>query len=493
MDYLDASKEFRQHVLLLIGYVLIALAIVTTTMLLVYSAYGYNLTNGNLIQEGLVFFSSHPNPASIYVNGKLSSSTTDTRLFLPSGIYHFEVTKTGYRDWKRTVTVDGGAVEHFDYPFLVPDKLTTKKIETYASAPGLMTESDDQNWILVQKPGSLSGFDLYNISSPAKPVETNISIPDDILGKATTSESWQLISWADDNKHILLEHIYDGKAEYVLVDRSDPAQSVNLTNTYNAGMDTFTLNNDKYNSYYIYDSTSGDLMEATSGSTAMTTVAQHVLAYKSYSNNTVLYATTTGAAPGEVLVKMLVGTNTYIIRSLPVSSTYLLNLTTYSGTLYVAIGSNEANRIYIYQDPVSQLTSGQGNVLVPVWVLNVNQANFLSFSNSAQFIMAENGTSYAVYDIENNLGYSYTDPKQTLDAPQINATWMDGNRIDYVSNGKLVIQDYDNNNRQALLNASPNYLPSFSSNYNYLYTLVPSAVAGQYDLDETPLLNSADL
>jgi hypothetical protein len=185
----------------------------------------------------------------------------------------------------------------------------------------------------------------------------------------------------------------------------------------------------------------------------------------------------------------------YTLRSLPVSTNYLVDLTTYSGTLYVAVGSDTANKVYIYQNPVAQLgDDSTGDVAVPIWVLNVNQANFLSFSDSAQFIMAENGNSYAVYDIENNMGYNYTDTSDSLDTPQLSATWMDGDRLVYVSGGKLITQDYDNSNMQKLVSTSPNYLPAFSSNYHYLFTIAPSTtIPGQYDLDITPLLIPADI
>ena len=70
MDYLDRKKTYRNNVILLVGYVLIMLAIVVSALVLLYEAYGFGLgKNGSVIQSGLVFFSSQPNPANIYVNG----------------------------------------------------------------------------------------------------------------------------------------------------------------------------------------------------------------------------------------------------------------------------------------------------------------------------------------------------------------------------------------------------------------------------------------
>ncbi|HET9098518.1 MAG TPA: PEGA domain-containing protein [Candidatus Saccharimonadales bacterium] len=494
MDYLDKGKEFRERILLFVGYILIAVGIVTATLILVYQAYGFGLgKNGSVIQDGLVFFSSQPNPANIYINGTLQPQSTNARIFLPSGIYDIKLTRNGYQDWTRSITVDGGAVEHFDYPMLFPIKLTTTQLKSYSSAPGLMTQSPDRRWLLVEKPGSITDFDLIDLSTPNQPVTTALSIPSNILSKATSAESWKLDAWADDNQHILLSHEFDGKSEYILVDRADPTQSVNLSSTLPIGQDQLTLNNKKYDSYYAYNPSDDTLSSVSLGDTSLKPVLSHVLAFKSYGDNTVLYVTNNGAESGKVLVKIDQAGTRYTIRSLPAGTGYLVDLTTYSGTLYVAVGSKSDNRVYIYQDPVSFITSNPGQGLAPIWVLNVPQPTYLSFSASAQFIIAENGTDYASYDIQNNLGYLYDDPTRPLDPPQANVSWMDGDRVTYVSNGKIVVQEYDNKNFRALVPASSDYLPAFSTNYRYLYTLTSDGSSGQYDLNMTPLMLPADL
>jgi hypothetical protein len=253
--------------------------------------------------------------------------------------------------------------------------------------------------------------------------------------------------------------------------------------------DNVTLNNEKYDAYYVYNNTTGDLGTATLNTTdTVTPLLQNVLAYKSYGNNSVLYVTDKSAPKGKVLVKLRIGDNTYDIRDLPVSNNYLVDLTTYNGTLYLATGSSADNRVYIYKDPVGQISNFPTQAISPIWVLHVPNPNYLSFSDNAQFIIAENGYNYATYDIQNNLGYLYTNTTKPLDAPQLSASWMDGDRLTYVSNNKLIVQDYDDTNSQQLVSASANYIPAFSSDYRYLYTISPNLTSGQYELNLTPLL-----
>src|SRR5262249_52735730 len=158
------QKQFRHRLMLYVGYVFISVAIGIGTLVLLYQAYGFGLgKNGTVIQNGLVFFSSQPNPADIYLNGKHNNNATNARLALPAGIYHVRLSRSGSRDWQRTIGLDGGAVVHYDYPFLFPTKLVTARIGGYTSAPGLATQSPDRRWLLVQQPGSNTIFDLYDL------------------------------------------------------------------------------------------------------------------------------------------------------------------------------------------------------------------------------------------------------------------------------------------------------------------------------------------
>ncbi len=492
MDYLDTRKQFRHRIILLVGYVCVAVAVTIGALVLLYQAYGFGLgKNGTVIQSGLAFFSSQPNPASIYVNGNLKAKT-NTRLVLPSNIYRISLSRNGYRDWQRTIELDGGSVQHYDYPVLFPKSLATKKLPTYSSAPGLMTQSPDRRWLVVESPGSMTSFDVFDLKNPTK-AAASISLPANALTKATISENLQLEEWADDNQHLVLQHNYDGKTEFILVDRANPAQSVNLNTTLSSSPTKLSLVDKKYDHYYLYDAATSNLQTASLQSPTPTAVLEHVLAYQSYGTNTLLYATDSNAPKGKVLVKLQIGSQTHAIHSFLTGTTYLLDLTKYSGTLYVAAGASSENKVYIYKDPVGQLSAQPQHAIVPSQVLHVTNPNYLSFSHNAQFIVTENGTQFGVYDIENIKGYNYVASKP-LDAPQVHASWMDGDRLTYISGGKLLIFDYDDTNQQVLMVADGSYLPAFAPDYKYVYALTGVLGAtGPVELTQTGLLIPADL
>jgi hypothetical protein len=70
---------------------------------------------------------------------------------------------------------------------------------------------------------------------------------------------------------------------------------------------------------------------------------------------------------------------------------------------------------------------------------------------------------------------------------------MDGDRLTYVSAGKLIMFDYDGTNRQGLMDANPSFQPAFAPDYKYVYGLSPASTSGQISLTQTALLIPSDL
>lgn len=491
MDFLDPKKQRQHAILLFSGYFLIGIAIVIATIVLVYQANGFGMNrNGEVVQNGLVFFSSQPHPASIYVNGKLNQAQTNVRLSLPAGQYDVRLARDGYRDWTRSLTVLGGDVQHFDYPVLFPKKLDVTNQQPLSAAPGIVSQSLDRRWLLVQS-GATTTFNFYDLKNPAGSQPIAIVLPADTVSEAATAHTWAVAQWADDNQHVLLAHTLSTGTEYVLVDRTDATKTVNLNKLLATSPAKLTLVDNKYDQYDLL-SANGVLTTATLNDPTPVKVLENVLAYKTYGSKMLLYATTTDAPEGKVNIMMQNDTHTYPVRTVAASSTYLLDAAGYRGVLYVVVGSSGENAVYVYQDPVGQLRS-DSTLERPAAsrVLRVTNPSYEAFSQTAQYVMAENGTQFSVYDLYLHRSYSY-ELTQPLDAPQLHAAWMDGNRLDYASSGKLFVFDYDHQNQQVLMDANPTIGAYFAPDYRFVYTLTADASGANNTLTQTSLLAPND-
>lgn len=481
MDYLDPQKQRRHGILLLVGYLCMTVAIIIATVVLVYQAYGFGIDkNGTVIQNGIVFFSSQPNPARVYLNGTRAKFDTNARVALPASIYKVRMSRTGYQDWQHTIEVNGGSVTHYDYPLLLPKVVKTTTVTTLAAMPGLITQSPDRRWLVTNDISDPNNFAVYDFKNPNK-LALTISLPKDLVTRATTTEHWQLVEWADDNLHVLLQHSADATIEYVLLDRENPDQSLNLTKTFDNTPASLTLNNKKYDQYYLYNSVDRSLRTASLKAPVAANLISDVLAYKSYGDNAVIFFTSADAPAGKVLLKQLTGGRAVLLRSFPASTRYIVDLAIYDNTPYVVASSTDENKVYIYKDPASQLSAHPAQVIVPVQVLRVTSPDYESFSSNAQYILAEHGNQVAVYDLENKNGYNYDlATRASLDSAQPHVQWMDGNRITYVSarssTGASMVQilDFDQTNQRSFMPGSPLSSAFFTSNYKNAYSFVAS-------------------
>ncbi len=499
MDFLDPKKQRRHQIILLIGYGLIAIAIAMTTLLLLYQVNGFGVDKeGQVIQSGLVFISSQPTNAAIYVNGELNKSRSDTRLSLPSGTYTIKVTAAGYRDWQHQVVVNGGDVQHYDYPYLFPTVLKTKTVTALSHVPDFSTQSPDHRWLIEKVAGSVPDLTEYDMKNPSLPVASTLSLPADVATTGIGADQWTATEWSNDNKHVLLRHNYvaaDGSvaAEYIVLDRDNPADSVNLTKTLVLPpSETLSLFNKHWNQYYAFDASAQTLRTTSLDNSIAVQKLEHITSFKSYGDNTLMYVTdqppSGKTTAGMVSVVLQQGQKTWILHTLPAGApTYSLDVSQYAGDWYMVMAASTDNVVYIYKNPQNQ-NSVTKDVPAPWRRLQLNHPSHVSFSSTAQFILAESGQQFIIYDTENVRVVRYT-TKEPIDTPQTFASWLDGSHLTYVSGGQELVFDYDYQNVQTLQAALPAYLPAFDSSYRYVYsvaadTITPDAAV----LTSTPLV-----
>ena len=472
MEFLDPKKQRAHLIRLFIGYFLIGTALILTTIILLYQAYGFGLKNGEVIQNGLIFVSSTPGSADVIVNGKKRNETTNTRLLLPAGQYAFSLEREGYRPWKRSITLEGGAVQRFDYPMLFPQKLVTETTKKYDTPPVIATQSPDRRWLLVQASADYRIFDVFDFSKPDKnPVA--LTVPQNIATLNGSVHGWKLVEWANDNSHVLLQHTatVNGQpaSEYILINRETPEQSVNLTSVLGVNPAGIELRDKKFDQYFVYTD-DRRLMTASLEKPQPAPFLDRVLGFKTYGDSMVLYATDKDAAAGTSLIRLQDNDKNYTLRSVTAGPAYMLELTEYSGDWYTVAGAPGENRTYIYKNPVASLKDKPNAPLVPVQILKTENPTYVSFSDNARFIVTANGQQFSIYDAEYDKKYAYT-TKFPLDAPQLHARWMDGHRLTYVSGGKVTVFDYDNTNSETLSATQPQYGAFFDRNYEVLYAM----------------------
>lgn len=488
MDFLDPKKKRTHTIRLFIGYFAIGVGLAIGAIILLLQVNGFDLDRktGNIIQNGLIFLDSHPVKSDVYVNGQQNKSRTDTRLALPSGTYDIELRENGYRSWKHVVNLEGGSVERLVYPVLFPTDLITNDVKTYDARPGLVTSSPDRQWLLIQQPGSHTTFDSYNLINFQQTPQT-VAIPSNILKSVKGAQSFELVEWSTDNRHVLLKHSYNGGYEFIMLDRQQPSSSFNLSTLVGNSPSEVSLRDKKYDQYYVYSSKNKLLYTYDIKSKNLEPVLTNVLAYKSHGDNVLLYATPSDEQSKAATVKLKEGDQTYTINTFPDETKFLLDIARFDNKWYAVVTTKSQGMTYIYKNPQDGIKASQNGTTEPLVTITTKNPDFLSFSENTRFICVQSGSEFNVYDNETDRRY-YFKLKQKVSADH-QAYWMDGHRLTLVLNKKTEVFDFDGTNQQTL---SPGIAGSnvfFDRDYKGLYNIAPaSSNAKKYALARTDLI-----
>lgn len=473
MDFLDPKKKRAHTIRLFIGYGLVATALLLGSVLLLFAAFGYGISRstGEVIQNGLLFVDAHPQAARMFINGQ-DKGETDGRFVLEANTYNLELRRDGYRSWKRDFTLEGGNIVRLVYPFMFPEKLTSKDIQTFNAPPDIVTESPDRKWIVMHDQSEPTVFRVLDTSTDDFATNT-IRIPDSLLAGRTGAQSMEFVEWSTDNRHVLLKYKYEGGFDYIIIDRQGGI-SYNLTEVFAKAYTTVSFRDKKFDQLYLHDAATGQLLTGNLQNRTSTATATDVISFWPYKDNMVLYVTSANVkTPEKVALRLKDGQVTYTIRELVKSDVYLLNMAEFDSETYVIGGARADGKIYVYKNPIKELKTN-ATAMLPSILMRLENPEHLSFSSNARFASVQSGGKFEVYDFETEQKYSY-DTKIKLAAPQ-KAKWMDGHRLMLTdADNKLTIFDYDGLNSQQLVITNPAYVPMFDRDYNQLFTVGPLA------------------
>ncbi len=493
MDFLDPRKRRSHRLRLIVGYGLITIAIGLATVILVYGAYGYSIDRktGGIVQNGLLFVDSKPGNTNIYLNGKSINSATAARLILPAADYELILKKTGYRDWKRSFTLYEHSIARFVYPYLFPVKLVTASLKSYASLPVLVTQSPDRRWLLLQNPAATSrvvSFDEFDTSDPRKPARP-LLLPSNLLtggSEGTLTE----VEWSADNNHLLIKHDYQGASEFILIDRREPSRSMNLNRVFAFNPTQIQLYDKKVDKLYFYDRSTSTLRLANVREAALEPVLlNRVLAFKPYGTDLISYITDNQMPPGQVSARIWDKQQSHQLTSFPVGDTYLIDAVQFQSNWYYVAGSNTSDRLSIFKNPLNDLKNITVGRARPMTTFLITGAKMVKFSTNTRFLAFQGAQKLVVYDFEESKRYQYNSPS----ASESPLRWMDGHRLIGVSEGQVLVWDYDATNRQSLV---PTLLPTggyYSSDFNRLYTVATVTGSESKTLQTTEMRAGVDL
>jgi hypothetical protein len=463
MDYLDPAKKKAHKRRIYIGYSLFAIAISFATLILGYLANGFYVDkSGDFIQNGLVFVDSKPNNAAVFLNGEKQQSKTDARLVIPSGSYTVNIKKAGYRDWNRSLTLEGGSLRRLTYARLVPEVLDTIGNINLRSQPIDASQSIDKRWIMLSHQDNPLALTVVDTEQTPISAET-IVLPQAVVATSNGPGVLRFVEWSDNHNSLLVSYEADGQIQYILVDRENPSQSQNLTALLKAPKGTITLVDRHNDQFFVYQEDTKLLYTASieRGLSTAPVITTPLLAYQTFSNDWLLYVSESGDE-GLVDVRFKRGDKDILLKQLKTSNSYLLELAKLGSSPIMAISSPVENRAVVYNDPQNYLNENpDSKIPVATTVLRVPSIVGLSISSDSSVVVGYSELRMASHEFDIDRSYVID-----LDHPiniAIKPRWVDGQHLVYSGSGIQNMIDFDGSNNYSLLE-SISFLGSFYTN-----------------------------
>ncbi len=477
MDYLDPNKKKAHRTRLFLGYALIAVAIAIATVILVYVGSGYYIDRqtGDLIQNGQIYVNSDPEGASVYLNDKLQRAKTASKLVVPSGSYGVALKRDGYRDWIQQVQLEGGKVQRLDYALLIPSVLKPAVVQTFATVPTDVSQSNDRRFmslVFADKPSTVLFYDETKPDLDAKVV----LIDKALFSDPTKVGSLVVKEWTEDTKKVLIENRVAGVVlDYLLISRVDGDPSVNLTKTLKLKDVSIGLKEGASDSYFIFSKTAKTLGAINLNDKVLVPRLSGVLQYKAYNNDIIAYITDTGATKDKVQARLTDGVDkNYLLRELPAGATsYLLDISKVGSTSVLAVGASAENKVAVYRNPIGYLKANPNKTLpLATTILQLENPTEVSFSTDGSIIMARGGQKIASHYFEEDRTARFV---VSLPLGSERLRWTDGKHLQAVSGGSAYIFDFDGANLQKLTDTPEQFSVYFDSNYRSLYSFSNTA------------------
>lgn len=170
----------------LVGLLMSSIAI---SVLFFAEGYRFNVKNFKVIKTGILFFSSEPKGATIYLNSKKLEGVTPNAQNLAEGSYNAKVEMAGYKTWSASFKVDSGLVTEFESIVLfkenpeISNLSDQRKIDLLNSPIDYLASSNDKNLLME------NGYEIWQNNNLV----------------TRFSQSLSSVRWYPDMEHVLYQ------------------------------------------------------------------------------------------------------------------------------------------------------------------------------------------------------------------------------------------------------------------------------------------------
>ncbi len=451
---MDPEKEKRlQSLRVIISETCMVFAVIITVLVLAFIVSGYWLGKDFKVErQGLLQVSSVPTGAYISIDGSEPSwfQRTNNSKMLSSGEHTVTLTKDGYDSWSKTVNIAEGLLYRVHYPRLF--LLEREKEELFETDATLATVSPDHDsLLLINETTSWTFLNLDNEVLEPKPLNiselfSGVSLAQGAPVGLFTGEILST-TWNYNGDKVLFKVRNENSFEWVLLDVKSLKNSVNLTREFGL----------EFNSIEILDNSANSLLAIVSGNLRKIDVSSRSISVILAENvvNFDHYDT-------EVIFSAKDQNNDFYIGNLKLSDSKIKKLDTLDSSAKVLLSRFYEDKYLtvVKDDKLTVFKRDDGSEIFQTTLTFVPA--FASVGHNGEFITLSSASHLATLDMESMTVREW-------DVEGDNFDFLDNDMIYTVSDGELIVYDFDGFNRRSLAKNVSEHFPVMITNDRYLY------------------------
>ena len=449
------KKRRRQSLKVIISEAIMVVAVIITVIILAFVVSGYWLNSDFKVErQGLLQVYSIPTGADVSIDGETSSwlQRTNTSKTLTGGKHTITLSKEGYDSWSKDINLSEGLLYRLHYPRLfLKDRISEKVLD--ASDVTMATISPDfSDMVIINNTTKWSLLNLENDTLEPKNLNiadyfTDVSVAE---GASTGLFEGKILdlNWDADCNHILFEIEGDAGSEWVLIDVRNIKNSINLSKEFGVNFSEVKILDNSSNNLLAIQN--GNLHKIdTSSKSISAVIVENVIDFDHY-NNTVLFSAEDENAE-------------YYMGLLKVGDGKITKLTTSSRQFKVAIAKFYDDFYYATIDNQTVSLYKESPEFSKVSDYELSFApDHQKVGQAGEFIIMYLGSHIATLDMEANAVREWDIENNTFD-------WVANEMIFTVSDGELIVYDFDGYNRRTLAKNVSSHFPASITNDKWLY------------------------
>lgn len=463
---MDPQKAKKQSVKVIVSETIMVLTVIMTVVILALLVSGYWLNSDfEVEQSGMLQVSSVPTGATVEIDGEASSwlQRTNTSKVLNSGEHTIKLTKDGYDSWSKTIRISEGLLYRLHYPRLFPTERTAEDVLVTTDYTKATISSDHNSLLLMNGTTEWAIVNLDTDNPSVRKLDISQLFSDVSLAEGAkvglfTGEILQY-DWDYDSSHILFKVKNGDNIEWILLDVNNVNKSTNLTKEFGGRFSHIEImDNNSNNLLAIQD---GSLRQINLPSRSISNViASNVTDFDHFGNEVVFSAISSNSE--QESADSSADHSSYYIGFFKLGDNKITELERTTTPTKVALGKFYDSKY---------ITVVLGN-LVSVhkkddYLEDVQEyetsftPDLVEVGHNGEFLLLIKDYTIAALDLEATKVNEWT--------IENHYGWLDNDMLYTVSDGSLIVYDFDGLNRRILAHNASSHFPASVTSDKWLY------------------------